>query len=159
MADALRAGQVDAVAVWHPFLHQSEKMLGGAGISFSGESTYTYTFNVAASRLLVNSDRQAVECFLRALKKAESYARQRPEQSQEIVSSATGLDRASLKELWGGFDFRLSLDQTLLLGMESEARWAIREKLVENRALPNFLDFIYFDGLEAVYPEAVLITH
>ncbi len=159
MADALQAGQVDAVAVWHPFLRLCENRLGDAGVSFSGESLYTYTFNVAASRRVVTSEKQAVESFLRALKKAESYARQHPEQSLEIVSAATGFDRAMLKELWGGFDFRLSLEQTLLLGMENEARWAIREKLVESRPLPNFLDFIYFDGLEAVKPEAILITH
>lgn len=159
MADALQAGKVDAVAVWHPFLRLCEKRLGDGGILFSSEPIHTYTFNVAASRRIVINERQAVESFLRALKKAESYVRQHPEQSLEIVSGATGFDLATLKELWGGFDFRLSLEQTLLLSMENEARWAMREKLVENRTLPNFLDFIYFDALEAVKPEAVLITH
>ncbi len=159
MADALQTGQVDAVAVWHPFLRMIEKTLGDAGISFSGESTYTYTFNVTASKRMVTSEKPAVESFLRALKKAESYVRQHPEQSQEIVSNATGMDRTMLKELWSGFNFRLSLEQAMLLAMENEARWAIREKLVGNRTLPNFLDSIYFDGLEVVDRDAMLITH
>ncbi|HET7831485.1 MAG TPA: NrtA/SsuA/CpmA family ABC transporter substrate-binding protein [Gallionella sp.] len=159
MADALQAGRVDAVAVWHPFLRLCEKKLGNDGVTFYGEAVYTYTFNVAASRRILEDDRRAVESFLRALKKAEHYVQQNPDRAIEIVAHATGADREMLKELWGGFNFRMSLEQALLISMENEAGWAIKEKLVERKTLPNFLDFIYFDGLEKVSPEAMLITH
>jgi NitT/TauT family transport system substrate-binding protein len=159
MPDALEARQVDAVAVWHPYLLLSEKKLGSAGITFYGESIYTYTFNLAGSRRLVTDEPQAVEAFLRALKKAEHFARRNPAQSLEIVANATQFDREMLKELWDGFSFQVSLDQTLLVGMENQAKWAIGEKLVERQTLPNFLDSIYFGGLDAVSPETVTISH
>ena len=159
MVDALEAGRVDAVSAWNPWLFLSKKKLGSAGITFYGESIYTYTFNVTASKQLVTNDRDAVEAFLRALKKAERFALENPAQSLEIVANATGLDREMLKELWDHFTLRLSLEQTLLISMENQARWAIGEQIVGRREIPNFMEFIYFDGLKVVSPGAVSIIH
>jgi NitT/TauT family transport system substrate-binding protein len=159
MADALETGRVDAVSVWNPWLLLSEKKLGNAGITFYGESIYTYTFNVTASKQLVTKDRDAVDAFLRGLKKAERFALENPAQSLEIVANDTGLDRELLKELWGRFTLRLSLEQTLLISMENQARWAIGEQNIGRKEIPDFLEFIYFDGLKLVSPEAVTIIH
>jgi NitT/TauT family transport system substrate-binding protein len=42
--------------------------------------------------------------------------------------------------------------------MENQARWAIRSKLTDRNKVPNFLEYIYFDGLKAVRPEVVTIV-
>jgi ABC-type nitrate/sulfonate/bicarbonate transport system substrate-binding protein len=158
-ADALAAQQVDAVSVWNPTLSLCEKRLGSAGVTFFGKSIYTYTFNVATSRQLAADDQKTVEAVLRALVKAERFVRQNPARSVEIVAKGAGLDQDMLAEAWASFEFRLSLEQELLIGLENEARWAIEEHLVERREVPNFLDFIYFGGLEAVRPRSVTILH
>jgi NitT/TauT family transport system substrate-binding protein len=49
------------------------------------------------------------------------------------------------------------LDQTILITLEDEARWAIREGLIDKKEIPNYLDFIYMDLLENVKPEAITI--
>ena len=41
--------------------------------------------------------------------------------------------------------------------MEDEARWMITNNLTTEKQVPNFLDYIYEDGLKAVKPEAVNI--
>jgi NitT/TauT family transport system substrate-binding protein len=41
--------------------------------------------------------------------------------------------------------------------MEDEARWMIENKLTAETEVPDFLDYIYVDGLEAVRPYAVHI--
>ena len=51
----------------------------------------------------------------------------------------------------------VSLEQQLLLTLEDEARWTISEGLADKKEVPNYLDFIYLEGLEAVKPEAVTI--
>jgi ABC-type nitrate/sulfonate/bicarbonate transport system substrate-binding protein len=158
-AEALAARRIDAVSAWNPNLFFCEKELGGAGVTFFGESIYTYTFNVAAARQLVTDDRKAVEAFLRALVKAERFARQNPAQSVEIVAKGAGLDQDMLAKAWSHFEFHLSLDQELLISLENEARWAIEEHLVEQKNVPNFLDFIYFSGLEIVRPRSVTMLH
>lgn len=49
------------------------------------------------------------------------------------------------------------LDQTILMSLEDEARWAMREGLTDKKEPPNYLDFIYVDALEQVKPETVTI--
>lgn len=158
-ADALESGKVDAVSVWNPYLVQCEKRLGSAGITFVGESIYTYTFNVAATKQLVTGDGKAVQSFLRALVKAERFARENPAQSAEIMAKTAGLDRNMLAEAWSHFTFRVSLEQELLLSFESEARWAMEQHFVERKKIPNLLEFIHFDALESVRPGSVTIIH
>ena len=53
--------------------------------------------------------------------------------------------------------FSLSIDQSLILAMEDEARWMISNKLTGEKQVPNFLDYIWDDGLKAIKPEAVNI--
>jgi hypothetical protein len=49
------------------------------------------------------------------------------------------------------------LDQTILVSLEDEARWAMKERLTDKKEVPNYLDFIYVDALEQVKPETVTI--
>ncbi len=49
------------------------------------------------------------------------------------------------------------LDQLIVIALEEEARWAIREGLTDKKKVPNYFDFIYVDALEEVNPEAVTI--
>jgi NitT/TauT family transport system substrate-binding protein len=41
--------------------------------------------------------------------------------------------------------------------MEDEARWMIKNKLTTEKQVPDFLSYIYEDGLKAIKPEAVKI--
>jgi len=40
---------------------------------------------------------------------------------------------------------------------EDQARWSIENNLTSASKIPNYLDFIYLDALEAVKPEVVTI--
>jgi NitT/TauT family transport system substrate-binding protein len=56
-------------------------------------------------------------------------------------------------------EYKLTLEQALLIAMEDEARWHIENQYTETKEVPNYLDQIYFDALESVNPDAVGITH
>ena len=51
----------------------------------------------------------------------------------------------------------VSLDQSLIAAMEDEARWMIKNNLTREKQIPDFMNYIYVDGLKAVKPEAVKI--
>ncbi len=51
--------------------------------------------------------------------------------------------------------FALSLDQSLIVAMESEARWMIRNRLTSQKEIPDFLDSIHAGSLDSVKPGAV----
>jgi NitT/TauT family transport system substrate-binding protein len=88
---------------------------------------------------------------------AEEYAIRNPAEAKAIVQESLGLDSAYMETVWSQNHFSLSLDQSLILAMEDEARWMIAHGLTPETELPDFLDYIYVDGMEAVKPDAVNI--
>jgi NitT/TauT family transport system substrate-binding protein len=99
----------------------------------------------------------AIKKVIRALIKAEGFIKQNPNESLNIVADSIVIEKALLSEVLGEFDFKVTLTQVLLITLEDETRWAIKSKLVEKSKMPNYIDFIYVDGLQAVKPEAVRI--
>ncbi len=152
---ALVNGEVDAVSIWNPHAIQLQKELGGNGITMYGEGIYTETFNLVTMQDFVNDNPEVIKKVLRALINAEKFIKERPDESISIITSFIKMDRSQLIELWDIYNFEVTLDQSLLVTLEAEARWAIKNKLTDNTEVPNYLDYIYFDALEEVKPEAV----
>ena len=55
------------------------------------------------------------------------------------------------------YQYSLLLDQSLILAMEDEARWMITNNLTSETQTPDFLDYIYEDGLKTIKPNALNI--
>ena len=55
--------------------------------------------------------------------------------------------------------FALALDESLVAGMQDEARWTIQNDPTAKKEMPNFLEYIYEGGLKAAKAEAVNIIH
>ena len=69
----------------------------------------------------------------------------------------TKYDEVFTETLWSENQFSLSLDQSLVTAMEDEARWMIKNNLANEKQVPDFLNYIYEDGLKRIKPEAVNI--
>jgi len=158
MAAALGVGKVDAVSAWNPTLIQLKKELGNQGIIFFGESLYTEIFCVVAGQEYVKNNPAAIKKVLRALLQAETFVQQQPEEARRLVAEFIKTDKVILDETWDIFTFRVALNQALLVDLEEQTRWAIKHRLTVRRDMPNYLDFIYVDGLQAVKPAAVRIV-
>ena len=156
MQDAILARQVDAVSIWNYSLTQIVRQLGPNGIAFYDRQIYTETFNIAAQQDFVKNNPLTVKRFLRALIKAEKFVAKNPDEAQNIMSTAMKIDKSLIRDVWNAFRYRVELDQTLLITLEDEARWAINHKLTDKTVIPNYADYIYWDGLKAIKPEAVM---
>ena len=152
---ALVNGEVDAVSTWNPHAIQLQKELGDNGITMYGEGIYRETFNLITMQDFVNNNPEAAKKILRALINAEKFIKESPDESISIIAASIGMDRSQLIELWDIYNFEIALDQSLLVTLEGEARWAIKKKLTDKTEVPNYLDYIYYDALEEVKPEAV----
>ncbi len=75
-----------------------------------------------------NNNPEVLEKFLRAIDKANIFIINNKQESQEIVAERLNLDNDVVALQWDEFTFKLSLDQSLLINIESEARWAINQK-------------------------------
>jgi len=68
------------------------------------------------------------------------------------------MDKEILIATWGYFSFQLFLDQSILLSLEDNARWAISNKHTDSSKMPNYLDYICTDALKAIDPSAVMVA-
>ncbi len=155
MADAIIKGRVDAVSTWVPFIQQVENRLGNKGITFYDEAIFHEPLCLTASQEFVKHHPEAVKKVLRALVRAEKFINENPEESRRLVSEFIKMDRTSVDQIFNLFDYKVILDQTLLVSLEDQAKWAIKNKLTRARTIPNFIDFIYTDALKSVKSDAV----
>ncbi|MDO8768464.1 MAG: ABC transporter substrate-binding protein [Burkholderiaceae bacterium] len=155
MQDAMIAKTVDAVSTWNYPLTLIAQKLGSDGIVFYDRQIYTETFNIATQQDFVKAKPEAVKSFLRALLKAETFVAKNPDEAQTIMAAATKIDKSLIRDVWNAFNYRVVLDQKLLLTLEDEARWAMKNKLTDTTAMPDYSSYIHSDSLRAVRPEAV----
>jgi sulfonate transport system substrate-binding protein len=157
MTEALTQGKIDAVSTWQPHIAILRSALGERVIMLHSDSIYTETFDLVSMQELTRQRPEALRRLLRALVKAEGFAAANPKESQRIMSAFSGMDGESLAGIWNDFQFNVSLNQSLLVTLEDQARWAIKNGLTDRRDLPNFLEALYIDGLKSVKPDAVRV--
>jgi NitT/TauT family transport system substrate-binding protein len=155
LQDAIMANKIDAVSTWNYPLTLIKRQLGDNGIIFFDKEIYTETFNIAAQQDFVRQHPETVKQFLRALIKAENFVAKNPDEAQAIMSVATKIDKGLIHEVWNDFNYHVVLDQTLLLTLEDETRWAMKNQLTDRAAMPDYSDYIHLDSLREVKPEAI----
>lgn len=157
LVPALANGEIDAFSMREPYISRAKTLLKDNIIIFEEPGIYLKTHNLVALNTFVKDRPQAVRSVLQALMKSEDFAKRYPEHAKRIVSSKTGLSGSETADLWPVLRFEVSLEQSLLVSLENEARWAIRNKLTDWKKVPNYLNYIHLDALEAVKPKGVTI--
>ncbi len=155
MHAAIVEKRVDAVCTWNYPLTQIKRQLGPNGVLFYDPIIYTETFNFAAQQDFVQKNPETVRRFLRALIKAENFVAQHPDEAQAIMSAATKTDLDLIREVWNAFNYRVVLDKKLLITLEDETRWAMKNKLTDQTVMPEYQNYIHLDSLRAVKPDAI----
>jgi len=156
--EAFANRRVDAASIYPPALNEAQEFLGKDGITFHEQDIYTQTFNLASMQGQISSNPAMVAKMLRALIKAEELVKKSPAEAQKAIADLRHLDMDLLRAVWADQNFAVSLDQYLILTLEDESRWAIRGGLTKASKVPNYLTFIYPDGLTAVRPSSVRIV-
>ena len=157
LPQALAEGRVDAISTWEPHIWKAKKLLSEKALILSKRGIFREDFYFVANKDFVKNNPETLIGFLRAILKGEEFILKNKDESINIVSERLRLNRDFTASVWDEFDFHLILDQSILISLEHQARWAIKEGLVDKKELPNYLDFIHTDALEAVRPNAVTI--
>jgi len=154
---ALSDGRVDAIAIWQPHIHNAQKLLAGKTLLLPSKNLYREDFYIVPHKNFMKNNPAALKKFLKAIDRAENFIQENKEEAINIVSARLRLERETVASFWNSYEFKMFLDQTILADLEAEARWAIRNKYTTATSIPDYLNFIYPDALEAIKPEAVQI--
>jgi len=155
--NALIGGEVDAVAAWHPYTTRLMARLGPQAIAFNDPPIYQMHFDLIARPEFAGSRPEAARKFVMALQTALDFLRDHPEEAQRLIVQASKEDPQLVASIFRVNDYSLTLDESLLAGLEDHARWALAKKITAETRLPNFLDFIDARPLKSAQPEAVSI--
>ena len=157
MRAALKAGKVDAVSTGGQFGVGIREEFGEGAVTFFGENIYMLISPVTVLREFARTRPAAVRKLLRSLLRSQEFVRVDPAAALDIVARGLRTDPETVQQLWPLYEFRVKLDQSLLINMENQARWAIRNRLVPAKEVPDFLKYIHIEGLLAEKPEAVTV--
>ena len=155
--DAIKSGRVDGVVVWNPFAYQIRQQMGQQAVLLRLQSSQpAYALAVARNDWLAKHKALLIRS-LKAIVQAEQYVIDHPAEARAIVQKRMNYDAEFMNSVWSENQLSLSLDQSLITAMEDEARWMIKNNLTKKKQVPDFLNYIYVDGLKAIKPDAVNI--
>ncbi|MBU4177823.1 MAG: ABC transporter substrate-binding protein [Proteobacteria bacterium] len=155
---ALESGEIDAFSSREPFIGEASQRLGGKVLVFEEPGVYWKSFNlVARNETLKQHARGALPKFLRALFKAEKFVQQQPQEAATIMAKRLNSSPERMGAELAEAKLRLGLEQRLLYTLENVATWAVQEKLVTDKSIPNYLRLIHPDPLLAVKPNVVTV--
>jgi len=150
-------GKIDAISTAQPYANAARDRLGTNALVWPLQSSQPLFALAVSSDDWIAQHPDLVRRFLRSLAQAEEYIHTHPTESRAIVQNQLNLDAGYMDTVWQQNQFSLTLDQSLVLAMEDEARWMIANNLTNATAVPDFRQYIYTDGMESVRPGSVNI--
>jgi len=156
--DVLTNGTVDAVVTWQPYVHQIENIMPNDMLEWPAQGGQQIYCVASASNSWLNSHNQTVTKFLEAVAQAENFLNSNPVDAKNIIKNKLNYTIEYVESIWPDHHFTLSLDQSLILIMEDEARWLITNNLTNTTTVPMFQSFIYKEALAQVKPNSITIV-
>ena len=155
----LRQSKVDAASLWEPFAYEAQRLLGIQAVKLPAGNIMRTTFNLAVRKEYSEQSAGEIEKVLHAIRHANAFIKTHSAEVQEMMAERFNFSRGYLHDIWKDYHFMLFLDQSLLLGWEDIARWALENEIISSSTIPNYLRHVDVKGLSAVCPAAVTVIH
>jgi NitT/TauT family transport system substrate-binding protein len=153
MLQPLTKKEIDAVVVWNPYVRELADALGENAINFSADNLYSPSFLLVSTQEYVSSAPDTVMKVVGALINASEFIRKNRDDADRIVAHYLNGKASAFSKVASSYLHRITLDQSLLLILEHQSRWAIHKNITDRKELPNYLDHIYTAALETAKPE------
>ena len=155
LAMALANGTVDAVVTTPSYTSQAQSLLPDDTVTWSAQNYQFSYLEAICTRSWAAANPDLIVRFLKALVEAQNFNINHPDQAMALIEKQLNVISSSLASIWGGFQFSVTLTQPLILLMQNEAQWLISNNLTTATQVPNFINYIYVNGLETVNPNYV----
>ena len=157
IVEAMDRGTIDASLTWDPNIYEIKRRLGNNAVHWPGQSGQDFYFVLVTRNQWAEGNGEALQRFLRAVIQAQDDVERSPDQAQRMIAERFRYDAAYVRYIWPRHQFTVALPQALLIAMEDEARRMIENDLTDAGAVPNYLNYLSFDSLQIVRPEAISV--
>lgn len=152
LVPALLDGRVDASALWDTLLDKAHSGLGTAAVEISIDDIYR-----AMWLLVVNGtqrDQRRERAILTALIRATEDLSRKPRSTMSDIIGDIGIAPHELEGVIQSTSFHVTLDQSLLLNLESQRRWlGIGGREIFEGLSPLPLSQVDHNAVNLVHPE------
>jgi ABC-type nitrate/sulfonate/bicarbonate transport system substrate-binding protein len=155
--NALANGTVDASITFQPYINQIQSLLGNRTVMWPAQADQFGYFEAICAKDWAAAHSDLIVRFLKALVQAQNFNLNHKDQAIAIVARDLNNTNSYTTSVWPDFQYSVTLDQSFILLMQDEARWLINNNLTGANSIPNFLSYIYVNGLKSVSPESVNI--
>ncbi|OFW24333.1 MAG: hypothetical protein A3H27_10820 [Acidobacteria bacterium RIFCSPLOWO2_02_FULL_59_13] len=154
MVAAFERGDIDAFAVWEPWVTRASKALGPKlRLIQDGDGIYGTRAMTYMNRDWIQKNPQDAKRFMRALVETMDFIRAKPSESAKMVADTLKMDKALVEVLFTKLDWRLAIDQDTI------DSFALAEnQLEQSKRLTKPLDwsgFIFPDLIRELRPQVV----
>ena len=140
--DLISKGNVDAIVVNQLFLSKISEQLSDGIVVWDVQGTQDgFALLVGNSEWLKGNVSTATD-FLKALYQSESYYFNHRIEANDLWRKRFNYSQNYFKTLLTKHQFGLSLDQSLVVAMEDETRWMIKNNLTTHNEVPLYNDYI-----------------
>ncbi|MEM1362325.1 MAG: aliphatic sulfonate ABC transporter substrate-binding protein [Pseudomonadota bacterium] len=127
---AFQTGQVDAWAVWPPFVEQEE--IDGTGRVLPRGDAVIHSI-MAVSGSLIQDSRETVQGLVDILNTTKAWMIANPEQAMEIVATELDIDLAVVERAWPRHDWGATLNEAVIADIQAKADFLYDGDYVGNK--------------------------
>lgn len=157
LTEKFLSGDVDAICSWEPHIVKTLKKATFRTLVLPTSGIYREDFYFTSTKSFIESEPKKLLSFLKAIKRAQEFIRTERKAATNLLATSLDIENELVDSLWDIFQFDLTLDHSLLASIEDEARWGIKEGIVKEKEIPNYLNFIYTQALEKIDSDSVTI--
>lgn len=155
---ALANGEIDGFSMTNKMVNATARALGDKGVVFAEPGLNTI-HAILTTRFDIPLNLQAASRVLKALVRAEQYAKSEAAAAKGLVAKGSALPARELEEIWSRSTIEVALAAPLFVHLEDQYRWQMeRGGSPGSAAMPNYLDLVFPEYLRAVKPDAVSVT-
>ncbi len=147
---AIISGEIDAAVVWSPYRYYALQELADNATDFVDDmELYRVNIFLAAHNDVINNRREDVNKFLRALRKAELYAKKHPKKTNAHIAERTGLKLEVLNSFLDGAVLEVFFNKEHIALAEANGEWIrTTQKGFIGKDLPNYENIFDFSFIQ-----------
>jgi ABC-type nitrate/sulfonate/bicarbonate transport system substrate-binding protein len=155
--NAIKLKNIDAIVTWEPHIYNIKREFNNNIIDLSGKEMPKIIMLLNAKNEIIQQKHKEIAALLKSLKEAEDYVKSNNDESKKIVKEKINVTDDYINYAWENILISLNLSQDLIFAMENTAIWRINNNMTNNKIIPNYVKYIYFDALESVKPDSITI--
>ena len=155
---ALVSGEIDGFSMTNKIVNGAAKSLGDNGVIFA-EPGLNLIHGILTTRPDIPLNLQVTPRVLKALVRAEEYAKSEPAAAKELVAKGATLSAEEAEAIWTRTTIEVALANDLFSHLEGQYHWQMeRGGSSPSVKMPNYLDLVSPEYLRAIKPDAVSVS-